>query len=73
MDDEIYVYYAALPCGVDEMVCPCLGGYTVYIDKNLSSEQMVNAYRHALWHIKNHDFTKSDTQKIEYDAHVKED
>lgn len=67
--DDLYVYYVQLPDGVDEAVLPCLGGYTIYIDPRQSMSGMFRAYQHALEHIRNHDFEKSDVQEIE--THVK--
>ncbi len=69
MDDDAFVYYTPLPKGIKEMVVPCDGGYTIYIDRNLTTEQMMRAYRHALRHINNNDFASSDVQKIERRAH----
>jgi len=51
------------------MVCPCINGYTIYIDDKLSPEGRRDAYRHALYHITNHDFEKSDVNSIEIEAH----
>lgn len=70
--DDTFVYYAKLPNGVDEMVVPCNDGYTIYIDKDLSSEQMNKAYCHAIKHIENNDFSKDDVQSIEKKAHDEE-
>ncbi len=69
MTDDIYIYMADLPDGINEMICPCSGGYTVYIDDKLSPEGKRRAYAHALRHITNHDFEKSDVNLIELDAH----
>ena len=67
--DNIYVYQIALPEGIDEYVTPCFMGYTIYIDKNLTHERRQKAFIHALKHIKNNDFEKSDVQAIESQAH----
>lgn len=69
--DNIYTYFVKLPEGIDEVVMPCLDGYTVYIDINLSEYQQLKAYAHALHHIRNNDFEKTDVQKIESEAHRK--
>lgn len=66
---DTYVYYVALPEGVNEMVVPCLSGYTIYIDKNLTFEERQDAYKHALAHVLDNDFDKSDVQTIEAYAH----
>lgn len=67
--DNIFTYFVKLPDGIDEVVMPCIDGYTIYIDSNLSKQQQINAYYHALHHIRNHDFEKHDVQQIEADAH----
>lgn len=72
MTDDVYVYIVDLPDGINEMVTPCATGYTVYIDDKLSPEGKRVAYRHALYHIVNHDFEKSDVNDIEVNAHRKE-
>lgn len=69
MDNDIFVYYASLPRGVNEMVVPCIEGYTVYIDEQLDDKCKLEAYSHALNHIKDNDFEKNDVQKIESKAH----
>ncbi len=66
---DVYVYYVDLPEGVNEMVTPCLSGYTIYIDKNLTFEERKAAYMHALTHVKDEDFQKTDVQDIEVSAH----
>ena len=67
--DDIYTYLIPLPDGINEVVLPCLGGYTVYIDSRLSQEKQVRSYQHALGHIVNQDFEKTDVQEIETNAH----
>lgn len=69
MTDDINVYIIDLPDGINEMVTPCSGGYTIYIDDKLSPEGRREAYAHALYHITNHDFEKSDVNRIEFEAH----
>ena len=69
MDEDVFVYLVKLPDGIDEVVMPCFGGYTVYIDPSLSYHQRIEAYNHALWHIRNHDFERPDVQEIETEAH----
>ena len=43
--------------------------YVVFINARISHEAQMAAYKHALRHIKNHDFEKSDVQEIEFQAH----
>lgn len=45
------------------------GSYTILINAKLSQEEQLKAYQHALNHIKNEDFEKSDIQNIEFQAH----
>lgn len=72
MKEEIFVYHIPLPDGVHEIVLPCLDGYTVYLDDNLSYEERIKNYMHAKHHIDNNDFERFDVQEIEYDAHRRE-
>ena len=67
--DDIYVYTVDLPRDVDEMVTPCFGGYTVYLSSRLDEAQRLKAYKHALHHIENNDFERTDVQRIEAEAH----
>lgn len=69
--DDIFIYIIDLPANVTEMVVPCLDGYTVYINARLSSADALESYKHALTHISNFDFEKSDVQQIEASAHNK--
>ena len=71
MDDDVYVYFEHLPDGINEMIAPCLGGYTIYLDPRQSFESMRNSYKHALIHIQNNDFNKLDVQNIEEKAHIR--
>lgn len=45
------------------------GGYTVIINADLCQRKQKEAYRHAMKHIRENDFEKSDVQTIEADAH----
>ena len=69
--DDIFLYFVKLPEGIDEVVLPCFDGYTVYIDPTLSYDQQLEAYNHALHHIRNHDWEKYDVQEVETEAHKK--
>lgn len=67
--DNIYTYVTSLPNGLNEMILPCLDGYTVYIDDRLSDLGRMEAYQHAIEHILNRDWEKQNVQEIEIDAH----
>ena len=69
MADNVYVYLVDLPDRVDEMVTPCIDGFTVYISSRLSYAGRVRAYNHALRHIDRNDFEMDDVQKIELKNH----
>lgn len=43
--------------------------YTILINAKLSQDGQLKAYQHALTHINNKDFEKSDIQNIELHAH----
>lgn len=67
--DDVYVYLEPLPDGINEMITPCLGGYTIYLDPRQSFESMRVSYKHALSHIEHRDFEKEDVQEIELLSH----
>lgn len=69
MTDEIYIYCINLPDGINEMIAPCEGGYTLYIDKRLSPDGFIRAYHHAVSHVVNNDWDIPDVQSIERTAH----
>lgn len=71
--DDIFVYLVDLPHAVNEMSCPCADGYTVYIDKNLPQAKILKAIRHAISHILHEDWGRDDIQRIERDAHGREE
>lgn len=43
--------------------------YTVLLNARLTHERQLEAYAHAIKHIQNCDFEKTDSDKIEFDAH----
>lgn len=45
------------------------GTYTIFINARLSYESQLEAYKHAMKHINEEDFQKSDVQNIELNAH----
>ena len=69
--DDVYVYLEPLPDGINEMITPCLGGYTIYLDPRQSFESMRDSYKHALSHIEHNDFEREDVQEIETKAHMR--
>ena len=69
--DDIYLYLIPMPGAVTEAITPCLGGYTVYINANLTRRQQLDAYEHAMRHIKRGDFERTDVGRIETEAHKK--
>lgn len=44
--------------------------YTIFINRNLSEAKRLKAIQHALEHIKEKDFEKSDVQQIESKRHA---
>lgn len=69
MTDDIYIYLVDLPYRITEMVCPCCGGYTIYLNSRMDRETQKKGYLHAMGHIENNDFEKEDVQIIEDTAH----
>lgn len=67
--NDVYTYIAPLPPGVNEVITPCYGGYTVYLNDSLSEDGRIDAFNHAMCHIRNNDFEKSDVHEIETRAH----
>lgn len=67
--DEIFVYIVDLPDQVNELVCPCADGYTIWIDARLDEKARAAAYNHALGHIRRNDWEKGSVQDIEAEAH----
>lgn len=43
--------------------------YTIFLNARHSYETQLESYYHAISHIENNDFEKSDVQQIEHDAH----
>lgn len=58
------------PCKGKEMVIPNEdGSYTILLNAKLSHDGMLKAYTHAMNHIVNGDFEKTNVQEIENEAH----
>lgn len=66
---DVYIYIVDLPDRVDEMVTPCIDGYTVYLNARLTYAGRVRAYLHAMRHIERNDFERANVQEIEKGAH----
>ena len=66
---DVYIYIVDLPDRVDEMVTPCIDGYTVYLNARLSYAGRVRAYIHAMRHIERNDFERANVQEIETETH----
>ena len=66
---DVFVYIVDLPDRVEEMVTPCIDGYTVYLNARLTYAGRVRAYHHAMRHIERNDFEGFDIQEIEMEAH----
>lgn len=57
----------------NEMIVPNADGtYTVLINARSAYNKQIEAFKHALQHIKNMDFFRNDVQKIETKAHNNE-
>lgn len=70
MNNDIFVRYLDMDVNVSEhIVQNSDGSYTIFLNSRLSRERLQEAYEHAVSHITNCDFEKTDAQKIEYDAH----
>lgn len=71
--DDVFIYVIDLPTSINEMVVPCVDGYTIYISSRLSKAEQESAYLHAITHIQNGDFEDVyDVQKVELQAHKEE-
>jgi len=72
-NENIMIVYTELPSGINEAVTPNAdGSYTIFISTMISADKQKQAYAHALWHIKNDDFSRPDVQSIETVAHDKD-
>lgn len=70
MTPDVNIFLVNFPSPGKEMVVPNEdGSYTILINAKLSQEGQLRAYQHAMSHIQNEDFEKSDIQSIEFKAH----
>lgn len=67
-DVNIYLVNFSAP-GKEMVVQNEDDSYTILINAKLSQDGQIKAYQHALAHINNEDFKKSDVQEIELQAH----
>ena len=68
---NIYVYPHDLELGVYEQVIQNPDdSYTILLNSRYNHETQVEAYLHALEHIRCRDFEKTDVQQIEANAHA---
>ena len=67
---DVNVFLINFPRPGNEMVVPNEdGSYTILINARLSNDGQLRAYQHAMKHITDNDFSKSDVQSIEAEAH----
>ena len=70
MTPDVNTFLVNFPSPGKEMVVQNEdGSYTVLINAKLSQDGRIKAYEHALNHINNGDFDKTDVQNIEFQAH----
>lgn len=67
--DDIFIYLTDLPSRVHDIVVPCADGYTVYLEIKDSMQRRMKAFEHAVGHIRELDFEKTDVNIIEMEAH----
>ena len=66
--DDLYVYMVDIKGKANEMITPCDGGYTIYIDDKLSPQGKLDAYLHAVRHVD--DFSSEESaDSLEAKAH----
>lgn len=71
-EPAVNVFLVDFPNSGHEMVIPNEDdSYTILINAKLSYESQLKAYEHAMQHILNDDFSKTDVQEIEAIAHGK--
>jgi hypothetical protein len=46
------------------------GSYTIFLNSRMTQERQLESYLHAMRHITNNDFEKTDVQEIESEAHI---
>lgn len=45
------------------------GSYTIFLNSRMTQERQLESYLHAMRHITDNDFEKTDVQEIESEAH----
>lgn len=46
------------------------GSYTIFLNSRMTQERQLESYLHAMRHITDNDFEKTDVQEIESEAHT---
>lgn len=70
LEDNVHVYIIDMPCTTNEFVTLNEDGtYSLFLNARCSYEEQCKSYKHALRHIRNNDFAKSDVQEIEMEGH----
>lgn len=72
IDADTRIYSVPVPDGIHEAVIPCGNGHTIYIDEDLTREERIEAFTHAMRHICDGDFERDhagSVQDIELRAH----
>lgn len=68
--EDVFVYLIDLPYNTKEAVSPNEdGSFSIFINARLSNAAQFQAYQHAMHHITNADFAKTEVQSIEAAAH----
>ena len=70
LTEAIGVYFLDMDVRIHEQVVYNEdGSFTILINSRIGNAAQMDAYRHAIAHIMNHDFEKSDADEIELLAH----
>ena len=68
LTEAIGVYFLNMDTAVEEEVHPNEdGSFTIFINARISYERQMEAYKHAIMHIMNDDFSKENADTIEND------
>lgn len=68
LTEAIGVYFMDMPSRMDEHVTLNEdGSFSIFINSKLTWERQMEAYKHAIMHIMNDDFSKENADTIEND------